>query len=67
MPVTSFHSILSSRKIKLTDEKVQAGAVLVDGLGIGDVGSKVLGERKALSEGGLIVLAAVFDSSGKTP
>ena len=42
---------------------MQAGAILVDGLGIGDVGAKVLSERKALSEGGLIVLAAVFDDS----
>ncbi len=56
---------LSKRNIKLSDQIVQAGAILVDGLGIGDVGSKVLGERKALSEGGLIVLAAVFDESGR--
>ena len=56
---------LTKRKIKISDETVQAGPILVDGLGIGDVGSKVLSERKALSEGGLIVLAAVFDSKGK--
>ena len=54
---------LTSRKFKLTGDTVQAGAILVDGLGIGDVGAKVLSERKALSEGGLIVLAAVFDDS----
>ena len=56
---------LTKRKIKLSEETVQAGAILVDGLGIGDVGASVLGERKALSEGGLIVLAAVFDNSGR--
>ena len=56
---------LTKSRIKLSSETVQAGAVLVDGLGIGDVGSKVLGERKALSEGGLVVLSAVFDSSGR--
>ena len=54
---------LSSRKFKLTDETVQAGAILVDGLGIGDVGAKVLGERRLLSQGGIIILAAVFDDS----
>jgi ribonuclease J len=56
---------LTKRSFKLSDERVQAGPVLVDGLGIGDVGSKVLGERKALSEGGLIVLCAVFDGSNR--
>ena len=56
---------LSKRSFKLSSETVQAGAVLVDGLGIGDVGAKVLSERKSLSTGGIIILAAVFDDSGR--
>ncbi len=56
---------LSKRSFKLSSETVQAGAVLVDGLGIGDVGAKVLSERKSLSEGGIIILAAVFDESNR--
>ena len=56
---------LSKRSFKLSSETVQAGAVLVDGLGIGDVGAKVLSERKSLSEGGIIILAAVFDDSNR--
>ncbi|NMA93268.1 MAG: ribonuclease J [Clostridiales bacterium] len=42
-------------------ETLPAGGVMVDGLGIGDVGSSVLSERKYLSEAGLIVIAASFE------
>ena len=45
---------------------VQAGQRLVDGLGIGDVGSVVLKDRKALSEDGLvIVVIGVSASTGE--
>lgn len=47
-------------------ENVQAGQRLVDGLGIGDVGSVVLKDRKALSEDGLvIVVIGVSASTGE--
>lgn len=39
--------------------------VLVDGIGVGDVGSIVLRDRKHLGEDGLIVLVATLDSSDK--
>lgn len=46
--------------------KVTAGRVLVDGLGVGDVGSIVLRDRKHLAEDGLIVVVATIESESGT-
>ncbi len=51
---------LTPDEIKLS-EVVTAGRVLVDGLGIGDVGSIVLRDRKHLSDDGIIVIAITVD------
>ena len=42
---------------------VPAGRILVDGLGVGDVGSVVLRDRKHLAEDGLIIVAAAVRKS----
>ena len=45
---------------------VQSGRVLVDGLGVGDVGNIVLKDRQRLSQDGLIIVVITLDSrSGK--
>ncbi len=41
--------------------KVQAGKVMVDGLGVGDVGNAVLRERKELAENGIFVVVLGID------
>ena len=65
--------ILHSGDVLELDEKkaeisghVPCGSILVDGLGVGDVGNVVLRDRKHLSEDGLVIIVATVDSkSGK--
>ncbi|HNV97126.1 MAG TPA: ribonuclease J [bacterium] len=47
---------------KLTNKKVNADYVFVDGLGVGDISNIVLRDRKQMSEDGMIVAIATISS-----
>lgn len=43
------------------NQHVQAGSILVDGLGVGDVGNIVLRDRQNLAENGIIIVVMTFE------
>ena len=55
---------LSSKKAEITDT-VPARGILVDGLGIGDVGNIVLRDRQYLSENGIFIVSTCLDYDSK--
>ena len=71
MGVPESHVFISDiGKVLEIDEKgarwagtVPSGVVLIDGLGVGDVGNIVLRDRKHLSQDGLIVVVAAVDAA----
>ena len=52
---------VNRRRAIKEDSTVEADAILVDGLGVGDVGNIVLRDRKLLSESGLIIVVAAIE------
>jgi ribonuclease J len=46
-------------------KKVTAGQILMDGLGVGDVGNIVLRDRKQLSEDGILIVVMGVDKSSR--
>ncbi|MDP2638939.1 MAG: ribonuclease J [Candidatus Azambacteria bacterium] len=53
---------LTSDKIVVTKNFVESSIVMVDGLGVGDVGEVVLRDRQLMSADGMFVIIAVVDS-----
>ncbi len=52
---------LTPEKIWLEKKRVPSNYVMVDGLGVGDVGEVVLRDRQTLAEDGMFVIIAVID------
>ena len=52
---------LGEEEGKITGE-VPCGAIYVDGLGVGDVGTTVMRERQNLAEDGIVIVTLVIDS-----
>ena len=61
--ITDIGKVIEFKKGKMNvTETVPAGRILVDGLGVGDVGSVVLRDRKHLAEDGLVIVTVTIDS-----
>jgi len=52
---------VGSEKITVSKETVPANIILVDGLGVGDIGEVVLRDRKNLAQDGMFVLIVAID------
>lgn len=55
-----------SRKKAQIAGKVPSGRILIDGIGVGDVGNIVLRDRKNLAEDGIITVVIAIDRKNKT-
>ena len=56
---------LNNQEAKFTTS-VPSGQILVDGLGVGDVGNIVLRDRQKLAEDGIIIVVLTLDSASGT-
>lgn len=52
-----------SEESAILEERVPCGAILVDGLGVGDVGNVVLRDRQHLAEDGIMIVVVALDSA----
>ncbi len=52
---------LKKDSVRVTDEQVPAYYVMVDGLGVGDVGEVVMRDRRVLAQEGMVVVIATLD------
>ncbi len=64
--IASLGNVIESDGIDMAiSSQVPAGRLLVDGLGVGDIGSIVLRDRKHLSQDGLIIVSIVMERDTK--
>lgn len=68
IPNENIFMMVNGKTLELTSEiarfgaTVPSGKIMVDGLGVGDVGSIVLRDRQHLSQDGLIIIVLTMDS-----
>jgi ribonuclease J len=51
--------------VSLSGEAVPAAYIIVDGLGVGDIGEVVLRDRQSMAQDGIFVIISVFDTKKK--
>ncbi len=56
----------TSKTCKLSEETVTAGRVFVDGIGVGDVGTVVLRDRRHLAQDGMIAVCVILSSGDQS-
>ena len=57
--------LLSEKSIRISKEQVPSNYVMVDGLGVGDVGQIVLRDRQELAKDGMFVIITTIDAKTK--
>ncbi|MCR5502889.1 MAG: ribonuclease J [Lachnospiraceae bacterium] len=71
VPKENIFIMQSGNVLELTEDhaeiigQVHTGDILVDGLGVGDVGNVVLRDRQRLAEDGIIIVTLGLDESGR--
>ncbi|MCC7197075.1 ribonuclease J [Candidatus Peregrinibacteria bacterium] len=56
---------MENNLIRATKEKVECNYVMVDGLGVGDVGAQVIMDRQTLAENGVLIIMVPTDEKTK--
>lgn len=58
--------VLGQKRMTLEKRRVESNYIMVDGLGVGDVGEVVLRDRQTLAKDGMFVIVAIIDrTTGK--
>jgi len=71
-PASSVFELMPGDSVEFSNKKARRGkrlsvrSVLVDGLGVGDVGNVVLRDRRILSQEGFVIAVVQFDNGSRT-